>query len=202
MLHTDSSSDFIDLEKGQIIPLLESEEPESVFDSCPDEILMQIISNLPIAATLALARVNHRFLTLCQESIEKNQQADYRHYRIRLFRHHQNQLNEDIEETYKHKIRATSIMMMICFGGLLTALSSNLIEKEMSTYRIISRDEKILVGVFFATSLAILLSGIASLLYNIKLNVDARSMSAEIDDYEQKIKEEHQALRQLPRPSF
>jgi hypothetical protein len=185
----------IDDKSSEKEPLLKPEETDGIFSLCPDEVLLAIISQMSVKNMITLSKTNRHFHNIINEYLLNNNTRDIRIYRIGLFKHQQSELNDEIDEANESKIKAKHVMGLLGLGTPLTALSSRALRSTFGSHHYASRDEKILVAIFFIVTVAILLAGLISLLYNIKLNFGIDSATKKIDQFEDKIRYEATAIR-------
>lgn len=202
MITRDGSSDFIDIELGETKPLVQPEVLVGLVDIFPNEVLLGIIANLPLKNLIALSRTCHRLHTLVNVHLLTCQRPEFHIYRIGLFKHQQALLNDDIEEANAAKFNLQPILYSLVVGGSLTGLSASVLKNTFNSSHNASRDEKILVVIFFIATLAILLSSIGRVLYNLKIHFDINSYSEKIDELENNINHESFALRHPDAPKL
>jgi hypothetical protein len=70
---------------------------DNIFSLLPNELLLNIISQVPQSDLPALRRVNHRFNSLCNDYLFKNNQPANIRWRLRFFNGLRESLLDDIE---------------------------------------------------------------------------------------------------------
>lgn len=221
-----SSSDFIDIELGEFSPITQSTIPDwtqespsqtdlesgdqsrdimlssqqnefdGLFALCPNEILLAIFKHLSIENLISLSQTSKHFQTVIKDYIKKNRQLELPGYRIRFFRQRQFDLNDEIDDLSISKIKLKTVLGLVTIGTLLTAMSSRLLQSSYDSRNTATRDEKVIVTILFVVSIAILLSGVISMIYNVKLCRDMDSANRQIDKLEDNIRYEDSTLRQ------
>lgn len=162
--------------------------PENLFQLLPDELVLHIIQFVPHTSLFKLMRVNKAFHGLCKDFLLNNKQPPAIKWRLSLFKRHQEDLREDIEEEEEEQSSCTSITSLFGAGFTLAGLD---------VWKSPSIDFTVFAAVMLA-ALVLIICGTVKSVQVCRSHDRVNGMYKQIDDLEMGIAENRSKLHNPP----